>query len=102
MIGLNPNVSRSNGVTRWRLFAGAANAGPSGGNFSCVADCVLPHRFVTPSSRFEKPYEPATLIGTETSLTVIRAEPLTTASTLACSTSGFLRYFVFVQRYVSV
>src|SRR5262249_12687298 len=101
-IGLKPNVIRSNGVTMCRRFAGAANDGPSGGKLGCVAGCGFPPRVVTPAGGFRKTDGPASLIGPRPSLSGKRADPLTTASTLTCCTSGFFRYFVFVHRYVSV
>ena len=63
--------------------------------------CVAPSRFVTPSSRDVNAYALLTiLIGPDTLVTEICADPFATWSTEKLCTSGFFMYFEFVQEYV--
>lgn len=48
--GLKPKVIRSNGVKKWRRFAGGSERGPSGGSFASEAAFVALATLVTPSS----------------------------------------------------
>src|SRR3954462_14376096 len=100
MTGLNPNVSRSNGVWKCRRFAEGSAFGPSGGSVASDAAFDTPQMFVTPSSRDVNPYAAATFIGPDTLWTDSRPEPFRTSSTEYFSTTGFVKCFWFVQRSV--
>src|SRR4051812_550285 len=97
MTGLKPNVIRSNGVKKWRRLAAGSALGPSGGSFASDAAFVALETLVTPSSRVVNWYAPATFIGPETLWTLRIAVSFAAWSTLKLSTSGFFKYFLFVQ-----
>src|SRR3954451_1841371 len=91
---------RSNGVKKWRRLLAGSAFGPSGGSFASEAAFVALETLVRPSVRSVNWYAPATFIGPDTLSNFAIAVPFAAWSIENFSTSGFLKYFVFVQRYV--